>query len=240
MARSKYGTVIVVRTRADMGGSWGLNTRWREPVYRNIAITDGPGSRAEVPGITIAAEIELEEFAECERPEMDWGAIPPNDVYRFIVLHEIGHRLHNFSPFELLSRGHLEQWCGRLSRVNEALADRFAWNELYPGSSLPKRAKSAGAAAEIERDVAALKRLAPLGGVRIEPLPQAPGLFVPCNSQLALEWLAESTSDEPTYLTSPGPLEARRDRRAPPSRAEQRAQLRAPRPGEDPKRATTR
>jgi hypothetical protein len=154
------------------------------PVYRNATITDGAGCKAEVPGVSIAEEIEADEFAACERPEMDWSAIKPGEIHAFVFLHEVGHRVFNFSWIDFMMRGlgreDEKRWARALSRANELLADRFAWGQLYPGRPVPRSPAGAARAAEIDKEIAVLQTFLSFGSRNASPLPATPGAFVPC------------------------------------------------------------
>lgn len=73
------------------------------------------------------------------RPELDYGKLKDNEIYPFIVAHEIGHRVSNFSmtaQFEMERSLYLEA-VPRMRYVNEVLADRFAWETIRPGKAIP-------------------------------------------------------------------------------------------------------
>lgn len=182
LARTAYGCVIVVCSSAELGGAWGVNAGWGEAVYKDSAIIDRPGSCTHVPGIRIANAIDIGKFSGARRPEMDWGAIPRSKIYHFVVLHEIGHRLNNFSRAAFLgscgSGPDAKRLWRTLCNVNEALADRFAWSELFPGRPVPKRALPRSRFDELERDIEELRDMCPLPRVEVRPLPPAPA-YVP-------------------------------------------------------------
>ncbi len=181
MARTEYGCVIVVREAASMPGTFGQYSPWRVGVYKDAEVRDAPGCCAEVPGITIANEIDEAAFATCERPEMDWAAIPRADIYRFVFLHEAGHRVNNLSPAAMLLNDEFRSSAKRaaLYRVNEALADRFAWSHLYPRRRFPRARLPRSYFKRLDQEMDELQRALPLTNPRVRTLPCKPGAYIP-------------------------------------------------------------
>ena len=94
-------------------------------------------------GIWVKNLINVDLFHATPRPEMDWGAIPVEDIYRFLILHEIGHCLNNYNEWDIVGNVSWDSEKGRLygtmKAINEVLADRYAWEALFPGKPLPIR-----------------------------------------------------------------------------------------------------
>ena len=108
-----------------------------EGVYRHLAIREAHGCCCEKVIIHVANQIDIDEFYCTRRPEMNYGRIPEWSIYRFIVLHEIGHRLFDI-PELLLSFPLSDRDKVRLFLIaNEVRADRYAWKNLFPWESFP-------------------------------------------------------------------------------------------------------
>lgn len=92
------------------------------------------------PCATLATSIDVAAFRSASRPEIDWGQLHDHEIYPFVLQHEIGHWVDNIDPFavwaypDLALRRRLES---AAQLVNEVLADRFAWEQVRPGESLP-------------------------------------------------------------------------------------------------------
>lgn len=74
------------------------------------------------------------------RPELDWSVLTDDEIYPFLVQHEIGHRQDNFDGWDIMLIKDLtiRDECHRRVRfVNEMLADRYAWGQIRPGEPIP-------------------------------------------------------------------------------------------------------
>lgn len=149
LCRIRANAVLVVQTPEEMEGLFGSYSPWVVNVYRDTAVTGVPGCGDEVKGIQIVNAIDVDMLQAAKRPEMDWGVIPETQLFRFIALHEIGHVIHNYDYMSLLFCNDTD--CSMEERlalyrqaifVNEVLADRFAWSEMFPGEPLPVRSES--------------------------------------------------------------------------------------------------
>lgn len=121
-------------------GAWGVYSPLAMPIHDDV--TDANSKRDECMQIGLAASIDLGRLyaAGDGRPELDWRAIRPDEVYPFLFYHELGHRLDNFDAWEvvLIKDECVRTACRRVvGYVNEVLADRFAWNQIRPGEPVP-------------------------------------------------------------------------------------------------------
>lgn len=99
---------------------------------------DGFGAWQEIALLEVASEISIERWHNAIRPEIDLRRVPEDRIHEFVVWHEIGHRLDNYCPWEAQTKRRHE-WSD-IQRVNEILADRFAWRAMFPDEPLPARA----------------------------------------------------------------------------------------------------
>lgn len=121
-------------------GAWGAYSPLAMPIHEDV--TDANTKRDERMQIGLAASIDLARLFEAgkARPELDWSALHPDEVYPFIFHHELGHRLDNFDAWEvvLIEDDGVRTTCQRVAGyVNEVLADRFAWRHVRPGEPVP-------------------------------------------------------------------------------------------------------
>ena len=124
----------------DKMGCWGLYSGYAELVCRDATAEDPEWDERGV--VTLAATIDADTLraAGARRPEIDWSQLEDQEIIPFIVWHEIGHRMDNFSSWDLVTHQdtHIRDECLRRSRfVNEVLADRYAWQHVRPGEPIP-------------------------------------------------------------------------------------------------------
>jgi hypothetical protein len=119
-----------------------------------------PYVQREASTLCLANSIDYLAFREAQRPELDWSAIPQEDVFRFLVLHEVAHIRHGHA-MELLTLQLRDDYFNRQTMevapkylgclaACEMVADRWAWAELYPGRAMPTRPAFSMAVAELE------------------------------------------------------------------------------------------
>lgn len=146
LAKRLAGCAIQVLLADEIDGNWGVFSWMADTVClntRGLVRDGGPHNFRETAWIGLAPSVDYARFRECSRPELDWSHVPRERVYDFIVLHEIGHCVDNFEPFDLAKKqaalpdGDRRLWGRHFTLVNEVLADRFAWCALFPGTPLP-------------------------------------------------------------------------------------------------------
>ena len=129
-------------------------------------------------GILLKNLIDVDLLRATTRTEMDWGPIPEEDIYRFIIFHEIGHCLNNYEY-----EGWLYEWGsekyklqGSVRWINEVLADRYAWEALYPGKPFPVKHRRKTAIKALMRK---LDRHFKMRDYKKKQLPPGPAKYVP-------------------------------------------------------------
>jgi hypothetical protein len=120
--------------------AWGAYSPLAMPFHHDV--TDAKTKRDECMQIGLAASIDLAQLFEAgkARPELDWSALHPDEVFPFVFHHELGHRLDNFDAWEvvMIKDDGIRRTCHRVAGyVNEVLADRFAWAHVRPGEPVP-------------------------------------------------------------------------------------------------------
>ncbi len=136
LCKVEAGQGLEVSTFEEMRGSWGLSGGMAWELISDVRTNDVSFDH-HVSRITLADAVDVAEFRRAGRgrPELDWSVLSDEEIYPFIVWHEIGHRRDNFNMLDaaLFDRGSL----GPLRYINEVLADRFAWSQIRPGEQLP-------------------------------------------------------------------------------------------------------
>ena len=144
-ARRHAGSVFEIATSDEMEGAWGLthmmvgdvftdlrklrDNRYEDPIYNNASV------------LTICNQVRVSDFHGANRPEIDLAAIPADRIYEYVSWHEIGHKADNFDRVGFLLSDDMrsDETSRALGRLNEILADRFAWSKMFPNKPLPMR-----------------------------------------------------------------------------------------------------
>lgn len=116
------------------------------------------------------------------RPELDWSVLNDEEIYSFVVQHEIGHRLDNFDQWGIITMEDIavrDECHRRAAYVNEVLADRYAWNQIRPGERIPLTANGETMQERLAESLAFMTKHAPKMRVSIRPLEAGPYLDVP-------------------------------------------------------------
>ncbi|AZS80695.1 hypothetical protein ELS24_20925 [Achromobacter spanius] len=136
LCKVEAGQGLEVSTFAEMHNSWGLSGGMAWELISDVR-TNEVSFDHHVGRITLAESIDVADFRRAgrSRPELDWSVLSDEEIYPFVVWHEIGHRRDNFNMLDaaLFDR----EGFGALCYINEVLADRFAWSRIRPGESLP-------------------------------------------------------------------------------------------------------
>lgn len=183
IARSQ-GCVLQVREAAEMGNNWGCVNFMAQGVYEDLR---APKLKCyETALIDIAPRFHVSQFHGSCRPELDWSQVPSAKAWEFLVWHEIGHLKDNIKHFGVVADkdpkviASQKEWSTALYVVNEVLADRFAWNAVFPDQPIPicpRRTHSAEYVSEwLERLDARYGRS---GRREMKPLPTDPLCHVP-------------------------------------------------------------
>src|SRR5690242_18518271 len=150
LARRHAGRPFRIKKSEEMEGMWGQWNLMAEGVFRDVrklgSQTQAAGVFVEIGVFDISNEIRVAEFHGATRPEIDLSEIPPERIYEFVAWHEIGHVVDNFDHWApILQRNEHSAlrdehvWEGCQHKLNEVLADRFAWKRMFPGRALPVR-----------------------------------------------------------------------------------------------------
>lgn len=124
---------------------------------------------------SLASAINTRTFRECgrTRPELDWSALGDDEIYPFVLWHEIGHRVDNFSLVDLMCMKDFEarNTCqGIIGYVNEVLADRYAWSKVCPGQPIPLTKRGAEQRQLLQDSLDILSKYLSRDGFKIKPL----------------------------------------------------------------------
>ncbi|MFY3460539.1 hypothetical protein ACOTJD_28180 [Achromobacter xylosoxidans] len=136
LCKAEAGQGLEVSSFEEMRGSWGLSGGMAWELISDVRTNDVSFDN-HVSRITLADEVDVAEFRRCGRgrPELNWSVLSDEEIYPFIVWHEIGHRRDNFN---MLDAAFFDQESlPALRYINEVLADRFAWSKIRPGEPLP-------------------------------------------------------------------------------------------------------
>lgn len=150
LARKRAGRPFQIGAPADMEGAWGRSGGMADSVLIDARRLPHKfdSSRArrwkEMGMLYIASQIEVAEFHGGRRPEIDLSQVPADRIFEFVALHEIAHTVDNVAPGflgyqSLSSLPNTKEATKAWHTLNEVLADRYAWNAMFPGVPLPMR-----------------------------------------------------------------------------------------------------
>ncbi|AYN14296.1 hypothetical protein CHR29_03735 [Pseudomonas monteilii] len=203
------GLALTIATFTELGGIWGEYSRWAQPIVRD-ALND-QAQRDERVAIKLATSINAGRFRSATRPEIDWSALDDSEIYPFILHHEIGHHLDNFSLWDLILAPDqvVGDQCHKVMyRVNEMLADRYAWEQVRPGEPLPLSEAGKRLQEVMAADLELLNKHIPRTRRAPKALPSGQYTYVPA-SMLKTEELAAFVGPH----VSPALIEHTRNRR---------------------------
>jgi len=138
----RHGAVLEVKRR-DRLGCFGLWPGVVGEVFVDKHATEGVGVCSDAAVVQIANYIDVDEFQSSQRPELDYCKVEINQIYPLIVYHELGHILENYLMWHVhVAAESPRSLLPKVARtLNEVLADRFAWRQLYPMVPLPKHSE---------------------------------------------------------------------------------------------------
>jgi len=173
ICKREAGKPLNLSSPTDMEGSWGMYTYWAELVYGDVAASHWGGH--ERAYIYLASRLNPDQVraAGRSRPECDWSALADDEIYPFIVWHEIGHVRDNFAPMDaMLTKTPVpEKVCASLELVNEVLADRFAWDRVRSGEAMPLTEAGKRDATRIEEAIQEAGKYLERAKHKVKPLP---------------------------------------------------------------------
>ncbi len=132
------GCCLGLSTFEKLGSAWGLYSGFGSAVHEDASV-DTPYLQERIV-IQLAASVDTGQLRAVQRPEIDWSQLHDDEIFPFIVQHEIGHRIDNHFGFDLwnIKDPEIHDKCHRvLAFVNEILADRYAWSQIRPGEPVP-------------------------------------------------------------------------------------------------------
>lgn len=184
------GVGLTLDTFSNLGGIWGEYSCWAQSMVLD-ASSDWRQCDERV-AIKLATSVNAGAFRGGQRPELDWSVLDDAEIYPFIVNHEIGHHIDNFSLWDLFLAPDqaASDHCHKvIYRVNEMLADRYAWEQVRPGEPLPLSETGKRMAEVMANDLALLQRHLPRKRRLPRALPAGQYSYVP-TSMLKTEELA--------------------------------------------------
>jgi len=126
------GCIMELRKKENMCGANG----W----FYKKGYLDFDGREIHNNTIYLLEPIDVDLFYSFIPTELDGRKIPRDQIYRFVVYHEIGHAL--LDPLQKSiwhANGTLNEDKMRLLKgACELRADRYAWESLFPSQPLPK------------------------------------------------------------------------------------------------------
>ncbi|MNJ48599.1 hypothetical protein D3C77_437960 [compost metagenome] len=203
------GVGLTLDTFTNLGGIWGVYSCWAQPIVRDASIDRRLCD--ERIAIKLATSVNAGAFRGSRRPEMDWSALDDCEIYPFLVNHEIGHHLDNFLLWDLIlapDQVARDQCHKVIYRVNEMLADRYAWEQVRPGEPLPLSETGKRMQDVMADDLDLLQRHFPRKRRKPKALPGGQYAYVPA-SMLKTEELAAFVGPH----VSPALIEHTRNRR---------------------------
>lgn len=176
------GLALNISSYKRMDKCWGGYSPWALLVCKDA--TDPNTKFEEQALITLSSSINTAKLraAGPSRPELDWSTLNDDEIYPFVVQHEIGHRVDNFDQLGIMMIKDipLRDECHRRVRfVNEVLADRYAWNQIRPGEPVPLSTKGKTMQEKTAESLAFMRKHAPIMGPAKHPLKAGPYLDVP-------------------------------------------------------------
>lgn len=173
LCKREAGQVLELSTFEKMGSAWGSAgfMAWetiKDAREKTWAYTP-PIAR-----IKLAESVTVAEFRRAgrTRPELDWSVLAENEIYPFLLWHEIGHCRNNFSLLDASIRGDGipdDVW-NMIHPMSEVLADRSAWSMLRPGEPMPLTASGKSISPTIDLALEYVGRFFQRGKYPVRPL----------------------------------------------------------------------
>jgi hypothetical protein len=123
---------------------------------------DFKGSTVNCNTISLSQVIDVERFQSAFTPELNFKKISRDQIYRFVVYHEIGHALYDPKIKNMWASSGVDEdktWLLKLAK--ELRADRYAWKSLFPSQPLPQRPGCDAMVASVESFIIDHKDLFP-------------------------------------------------------------------------------
>jgi hypothetical protein len=184
------GVGLALDTFTNMDRMWGCYNAWAKPIVRDV-MCDRKQVEERI-AIVLSTSVNAGVFRREVRPELDWSQLADDEIYPFLACHEIGHHIDNFSFWDVMAIENVEvrEQCRAVAtRVNEMLADRFAWEQIRPGEPVPLCEWGQANAEVMANDLHLLQRHIPRTRRSPQALPPGQYSYVPA-SMLRTEELA--------------------------------------------------
>jgi hypothetical protein len=156
---------------------------WSLPVCKDSRLGLIPGNLIEKARIEITNKIDLEQFHNTPRPNMDWRKVPEDLIYKFLIYHEVGHNLCGTHPVDFIimaGRGEITWEEYRIAiAVHEIWADKYAWQKLFPKKRVPTKWASPQFRQRVDNFMKKHSALFSKPHQKVEPLPIDDWAMVP-------------------------------------------------------------
>lgn len=179
LAKQK-GCCLAIGAAKEMKRDWGMFNPFPFGVHADASI-DCRYLQEKIV-IQISATVDAPRLRSAQRPEIDWSQLEDDEIYRFIVQHEIGHFRENhflFDVFNIKDPEIHKECLGAVRAVNEILADRFAWNAIRPGEPVPLCEAGKRLQERMAEAMVLLDKHMPRSRYNHGPLPAGQYLYVP-------------------------------------------------------------
>ncbi|CUJ80941.1 hypothetical protein [Achromobacter sp. 2789STDY5608628] len=174
LCKAEAGQALEVSSTDAMNGDWAQAGFMAWEVIADVRASQAAFA-LEVSRIELADSIIVGDFRRAgrSRPETNWDALTDDEIYPFIVWHEIGHRRDNFNMLDvMMARSNFpDEVVKRIRWVNEVLADRFAWAQIRPGEMLAKTEGGKRDAQLIEDTIALMAQHCQRAKFKPRPIP---------------------------------------------------------------------
>ena len=193
-ARQMAKRSICVQSPAQLRGDstrqlWGSLGVMADSLCVDLALLADPktlrNKYTEMSLIYLTTSVRIADFRAARRPEIDWSVVPDERILEFVAMHEVGHACDNFDHMAQLFQEELrgdKEIARALHCCNEVLADRFAWNAMFPGRPMPIGPERTVNAEQIEAWMRLLENSGVKRGHRFshrQRYPLEPTTFVP-------------------------------------------------------------
>ncbi|MEB0091797.1 hypothetical protein RHM65_04540 [Pseudomonas sp. CCI4.2] len=174
------GCALSLSTFRAMGNCWGIFDPRAKLTCMDVSTDDLMFT--ECANIQLSTSVQTGLMRNESRPEIDWSALEDDEIYPFIVAHEVGHRMDNFCYWDT-SRIDDEQIRTRcestIRSINEVLADRYAWSQIRPGEPVPLCEYGKSIQDEVAFDLALMDKYIPRVHREARKLPSGRYLHIP-------------------------------------------------------------
>lgn len=176
----QFGCCLAIGEAKEMKRDWGMFNPFPLGVHADASV-DNQYLQEKIV-IQISATVDAGLLRSVQRPEIDWSQLEDDEIYRFIVQHEIGHFRDNYFLFDIFNvkDPDIHNECHRVIRgVNELLADRYAWNAIRPGEPVPLCETGKRLQERMAEAMILLDKHMPRSKRNRDPLPVGQYLYVP-------------------------------------------------------------